>query len=87
MQKHPQVIQWSSRDYRIYKSLAAQTKVKSHPNPSGSIRPRATWKYKHVLKRMTVPGESIPEEESEDTEAQTLIRWDISANLPYCHLS
>ena len=68
MQKHPQVSQWSSRDYRTYKSLAAQTKVKSHPNPRGSTRPRATWKYKHMLKRMTVPGESIPEEESEDTD-------------------
>ena len=35
MQKHPQVIQWSSRDYRTYKSFAAQTKVRSHPNPRG----------------------------------------------------
>ena len=31
-QKHPQVSQWSSLDYRTYKSLSAQTKVKSHPN-------------------------------------------------------
>ena len=46
-----------------------QTKVKSHPNPRGSTRPRATWKYKHMLKRMTVPGESIPEEEYEDTDS------------------
>ena len=68
MQKHPQFSQWSSRDYRTYKSLAAETKVKSHPNPRGSTRPRATWKYKHMLKRMTVPGESIPEEESEDAD-------------------
>ena len=68
MQKHPQVSQWSSRDYRTYKSLAAQTKVKSHPNPRGSTRLRPTWKYKHMLKRMTVPGESIPEEKSEDTD-------------------
>ena len=42
MQKHPQVSQWSSRDYRTYKSLATQTKVKSHPNPRGSTRPHAT---------------------------------------------
>ena len=66
--KHPQVSQRHSRDYRTYKSLSAQTKVKSHPNPRGSTRPRATWKYKHMLKRMTVPGESIPEEDSEDTD-------------------
>ena len=66
-QKHPLVSQWPS-DYRTYKSLSAQTKVKYHPNPRGPTRPRATWKYKHMLKRMTVPGESIPEEESEDTD-------------------
>ena len=67
-QKHPQVSQWPSRDYRTYKSLSAQTKVKSHPNLRGSSRPRATWKYKHMLKRVTVPEESIPEEESENTD-------------------
>ena len=50
MQKHPQVSQCPSRDYRKCKSLPAQTKVKSHPNPKGSTRPRATWKYKHMLK-------------------------------------
>ena len=47
-EKHSQVSQWSSQVYRTYKSLSAQTKVKSHPNPRGSIRPRATWKYKHA---------------------------------------
>ena len=62
MQKHPLVSQWPSRDYRTYKSLSAQTKVKSHPYPRVSTRPRATWKYKHMLKRMTVSGESITEE-------------------------
>ena len=41
-QKHPQVSQWPSRDYRTYKYLSTQTKVKSHPNPRGSSRPRAT---------------------------------------------
>ena len=54
-QKHPQVSQWSSHDYRTYEALSAQTKVKPHPNPRGSTRPHATWKYKHMLKRMTVP--------------------------------
>ena len=67
-QKHPQVSQWSSHDYRTYKALSAQTKVKSYPNPRRIARPSATWKYKHMLKRMTVPGGSIPEEESEDTD-------------------
>ena len=68
MQKHPQPNQWTSGDYQAYKALAAQTKVKSHPNPRCVARPRSTWKYKHMLKRMIVPGESIPEEESEDSE-------------------
>ena len=67
-QKHPQVSLWSSHDYRTYKALSAQTQVKSHPNPRGSTRPRATWKYKHMLKRVTIPGKGIPEEESEDTD-------------------
>ena len=31
-QKHPQVSQWASCDYRTYKSFSAQTKVKSRPN-------------------------------------------------------
>ena len=66
--EHPQVRQWPSRDYRTYKSPSAHTKVKSHPNPRGSSRPCATWKYKHMLKGMTVPGESNPEEVSEDTD-------------------
>ena len=82
-QKHPQVSLWSSHDYRIYKALAAQTQVKSHPNPRGSTRPRVTWKYMHMLKRMTIPGKSIPEEESEDTDG-TETRWKIVANW---HLS
>ena len=82
-QKHPQVSQWPSRDYRTYKSLSAQPMVKSHPNPRGSTRPRATWKYKHMLKRMTVPGESIPEEESEDTDGtDTDSMGDISESSP-----
>ena len=68
VQKHPRPNQWTSGDYQAYKSLAAQTKVKSHPNPRGVARPRSTWKYKHMLKIMIVPGESIPEEESEDSE-------------------
>ena len=68
VQKHPRPNQRTSGDYQAYKSLAAQTKVKSHPNPRGVAQPRSTWKYKHMLKRMIVPGESIPEEESEDSE-------------------
>ena len=68
MQKHPRPNQWTSGDYQAYKYLSIQTKVRSHPNPRGVARPRSTWKYKHMLRKMIVPGESIVEEESEDSE-------------------
>ena len=56
--------QWTSHDYRVYKSLFAQTKVR--------------WKYKHMHRRISVPGESIPEEGSEDTEdTDNALRGDI----------
>ena len=80
-QKHPQVSQWSSHDYRTYKALSAQTKVKSYPNPRGVTRPRATWKYMHMLKRMTVPGESVPEEKSEDTDCTETDSMEDSSEL------
>ena len=68
VQKHPRPNQWTSGDYQAYKYLSIQTKVRSHPNPRGVTRPRSTWKYKHMLRKMIVPGESIVEEESEDNE-------------------
>ena len=40
--KHPRVSQWNSNDYQVYKSLVAQTKVKSFPNRTGASRPHAT---------------------------------------------
>ena len=80
-QKYSQVSLWSSHDYRTYKALAAQTQVKSHQNPRGSTRPRATWKYKHMFKRMAVPGESIPEEESEDTDGTETDSMEDSSEL------
>ena len=66
VQKHPRPNQWTSGDYQAYKYLSKQ--VRSHPNPKGVARPRSTWKYKHMLMNMIVPGESIVEEESEDSE-------------------
>ena len=49
--------------------------------PRGFTRPRATWKYKHMLKRMTVPGQSIPEEESEDTDGTETDSMEDSSEL------
>ena len=66
--KHPQPSQWSFSDYQVYKSLCQQTKVRSHLNPEGAARPHATWKYKHMLKKMVVPGEKIVEEEYEESK-------------------
>ena len=53
--------QWNSNDYQVYKSLVAQTKIKSFPNRTGASRPHATWKWKHMLRKMVIPGERIAE--------------------------
>ena len=57
VQKHPCPNQWTSGDYQAFKYFSIQTKVRSHPNPRGVARPHATWKYKHILQKMIVPGE------------------------------
>ena len=67
--KHPRPTQYNSNDYKTYKSLVAQTKVKSFPNMAGTARPHATWKWKHMIRKMVIPWERIAEEEeSEDTD-------------------
>ena len=69
MRKHPRPTQYNSNDYRVHKSLCAQTKVRSFPNPAGTARPYATWKYMHMPRKMVIPGERIKEEgESEDND-------------------
>ena len=62
VQKHPRSNQWTSGDSQAYKYISIQTKVRSHPNPRGVARPRSAWKYKHMLRKMIVPAESIVEE-------------------------
>ena len=64
--KHPLTGQWNSNDYQVYKSLVAQTKVKSFPNRTGASRPHATWK--HMLRKMAITGKRIAEVESEDID-------------------
>ena len=68
MLKHPRPTQFNSNDYQVYKSLVTQTKVKSFPNREGTARPHATWKWKHMLKKMVISGERIVEGESEETD-------------------
>ena len=68
-QKHPRAGQWKSDDYKAYKSLVAQTKVKSFPNRiTGAARPHASWKWKHMLKRIFIPGERIAADDTDDTD-------------------
>ena len=56
-------------DHHVYRSLVAQTRVKSFPNRTDGARPHATWKWKYMLKKMVIPGVRIAEEEgSEDTD-------------------
>ena len=71
--KHPRAGQWKTNDYQVYKSLLAHSKVKSYPNRTGTARPHATWKWKHMLKKMVIPGERIAEEESEDTDDTDIV--------------
>ena len=69
MLKHPRPTQFNSNDYKAYKSLVAQTKVKPFPKIAGTARPHATWKWKHMFRKMVILGERIAEEgESEDTD-------------------
>ena len=65
---NPRPGQWKPNDFKVYKSLVVQTKVKSFPNRTDATRPHATWKWKHMLKKMVIPRERIVEEESEDTQ-------------------
>ena len=59
--KRPRANQWNSSDYKAYKEFITQTKVKSFLNRAGTARPHTTWKWKHMLRKMTAPGESIAE--------------------------
>ena len=84
MLKHPRTTQWmNSHGYQAYKSLCKQTRVRLFPNSAGAAPPHATWKYKHMLREMVVPGENIVEEESEDSEdTDTASIGDIGESSP-----
>ena len=57
--KHPRPNQWNFNDYRVCNELVAQTKIKSFLNRTGTARPHATWKWKHMLKKMVMPVDRI----------------------------
>ena len=68
--KHTQPDQYNSNDKEVYRSLVAQTRVKSLPNSTDGARPHTTRTWKYMLKKMVIPGERMTEEEegSEDTD-------------------
>ena len=66
---NPRAGQWKTNNYQVYKSLVAQTEVKSFPNRAGTARSHAMWKWKHMIRKMAIPRERIAEEEeSEETD-------------------
>ena len=69
--KHPRPDQYNSNDERVYRSLVAQTRVKSFPNRTGGARQHATWEWMQLLKKIVMPGERIAEGGSEDTDDES----------------
>ena len=66
--KKPRPQHYTSEDYSVYKAIVAQTRVRAYPNKrTGSARPRSTWKWKHMLSGMAIPGDSVCEEDVEGT--------------------
>ena len=67
--------QYNSNYKELYRSLVAQTRVKSFLNRPVGARPHAAWKWKYMLKKMVIPGEWIAEEGSEvidDTDTASI---------------
>ena len=66
--KKPRHQHYTDDDYSVYNAIVVQTRVRAYPNKRpGSARPRSTWKWKHMLRGMAIPGDSV-EEEEEDVE-------------------
>ena len=60
----PRPQHYTSNEYSVYKAIVAQTRVRAYPNKrTGSARPRSTWKWKHMLRGMAIPGDRVVEEE------------------------
>ena len=59
--KKPRPQHYTSDDYSVYKAIVAQTRVRAYPNK----RTLSTWKWKHMLRGMAIPGDRVEEEEGE----------------------
>ena len=58
--KKPRHQHYTSEDYSVYKAIVAQTRVRAYTNKcNGYARPRSTWKWKHMLSGMAIPGGSV----------------------------
>ena len=56
--KKPRPQHYTSDDYSIYKAIVAQTRVRAYPNKrAGSTPQHSTWKWKHMLRGMAIPGD------------------------------
>ena len=67
--KKPRPQHYTSDDYSVYKAIVVQNKVRAFPNNrTGSARPRSTWKWKHMLSGMVIPGDMVEEEGEGSTE-------------------
>ena len=56
LKNQPQRGEYNDNDLQVYELLVAQTKNRITPNKiTGAAQPRATWKWKHVLKDMVIP--------------------------------
>ena len=62
----PRPQHYTRDDYSVYKAIVVQTRVMVYPNKrTGSAHPRSTWKWKHMLSGMAIPGGSVGEEDVE----------------------
>ena len=58
--KKPRPQHYTSDDYSVYKAIVAQIRVRAYPNKrTGSAGPRSTWKWKHMLRGMAIPGDRV----------------------------
>ena len=69
-QKHSRPPQYNDNDYKVYKSLDAQIKVKSSPNRAGTDRQHATSKWKHMPRRMVITVDVIEEGRRKNEEGR-----------------
>ena len=64
--KKPRPGHYTSDDSSVYKAIVAQIRVMAYPYKRiSSARPRSTWKWKHMLKGMVIPGDVVEEEEGD----------------------